>query len=166
MSPKPSLEPSGEPSGGCAGDFIAPADGLIFENLEDFDTGEPRRSPPAAGPLPEFVPPEYWPAIAGLQGYRYRADSDLAFVEVLESTCAEHGVTPSDVVQAFSKYYAARPFVKGWSDPVKSLQGTLLTQISKLTLNGRPPPAQTAHQRRIEAEKMIPIRPFKRAGDA
>ena len=117
MSPKPSLEPSGEPSGGCAGDFIAPANGPISENLEDFDTGEPRCSPRAAGPVPEFVPPEYWPEIAGLQGYRYRADSDAAFVEVLESTCAEHGVTPWDVVQAFSEYYAARPLRKGLVRP-------------------------------------------------
>ena len=94
-----------------------------------------------------------------LEGYAKRNYSN--FVATLEATCTAQGVSPGAVVAAFSDYYAGNRFRHGWSDPVAALRRTLPVQISKLTGGNKSPPYQTAHERRIAAEKAIPIRPIK-----
>ena len=157
---EPSLEPSREPSVGTGVDFIDTGDGHTASiSSAEVDADEPQDSPPPAGaPAEKFCPPGYWSAISTLEGYVRR--DHTRFIGILENTCADHGVTPAEVVQAFADFYTANRFVYGWSDPVASLRRTLVRQIAKLRPQGRPPP-RTPHERRIAAEKEIPIRPIE-----
>ena len=118
----------------------------------------PQDNPPPAAAVEKFSPPAYWSAMSALEGYVRR--DHTRFVGILENTCADHGVTPAEVVQAFAEFYSAHRFLYGWSDPVAALRRTLVRQIAKLRPQGRPPP-RTPHERRIAAEKQIPIRPVE-----
>ena len=112
----------------------------------------------AAGQSKKFKPPDYWQPMTGLAGYVRRDDTKA--VEILEKTCAEAGVSPAAVVSSFAGYYRLNRFTHGWSDPVKVLRNTMVREIRKVLGETRSTPRfQTTHQRRIEAEKEIPIRP-------
>ena len=107
----------------------------------------------------KFKQPDYWRPLTTLEGYAQRDHSK--FVATLEATCAAQGVNPGDVVVGFAEYYAGNRFRHGWSDPVAALRRTLTVQIAKLLGTSRSPPHQTPHERRIAAEKAIPIRPIE-----
>ena len=112
----------------------------------------------ARGQSKKFKPPDYWQPMTGLAGYVRRDDTKA--VEILEKTCAEAGVGPAAVVSSFADYYRLHRFIHGWSDPVKTLRHTMVREIRKILGETRSTPKfQTTHQRRIEAEKEIPIRP-------
>ena len=167
---EPSLEPSGEPSVVGPVDVhidatsgLAPQSGKFGETSASASTApeSPEDSPPPAPSSPKaqrFRPPDYWGPLTLLEGYARRDYSN--FVTALEATCAAQGVSPGAVVAAFSDYYAGNRFRHGWSDPVATLRRTLPVQISKLAGGNKSPPYQTAHERRIAAEKAIPIRPI------
>ena len=166
---EPPLEPSGEPSVVGPVDVhidatsgLAPQSGKFGETSASASPApeSPEDSPPPA-PSPKaqrFRPPDYWGPLTVLEGYARRDYSN--FVTTLEATCAAQGVGPGAVVAAFSDYYAGNRFRHGWSDPVAALRRTLPVQISKLAGGNKSPPYQTAHERRIAAEKAIPIRPI------
>ena len=168
---EPSIEPSGEPSVVGPVDVhidatsdLAPQSGKFGETSASASPApeSPEESPPPAPSSPKaqrFRPPDYWGPLTVLEGYARRDYSN--FVTTLEATCAAQGVSPGAVVAAFSDYYAGNRFRHGWSDPVAALRRTLPVQISKLTGGNKSPPYQTAHERRIAAEKAIPIRPIK-----
>ena len=167
---EPSIEPSGEPSVVGPVDVhidatsdLAPQSRKFGETCASASTApeSPEDSPPPAPSSPKaqrFRPPDYWGPLTVLEGYARRDYSN--FVTALEATCAAQGVSPGAVVAAFSDYYAGNRFRHGWSDPVATLRRTLPVQISKLTGGNKSPPYQTAHERRIAAEKAIPIRPI------
>ena len=155
---EPSLEPSGEPSVGTVVDFIDTGDGhtASISSAEVDGDGLQDSPPPASAAAEKFSPPGYWSVISALDGYVRR--DHTRFVRILEATCADHGVSPVEVVQAFADFYSANRFVYGWSDPAAALRRTLVRQIANLRPQGRPPPRRTPHERRIAAEKEIPIR--------
>ena len=167
---EPSIEPSGEPSVVGPVDVhidatsdLAPLSRKFGETCASASTApeSPEESPPPAPSPPKaqrFRPPDYWGPLTLLEGYARRDYSN--FVATLEATCTAQGVSPGAVVAAFSDYYAGNRFRHGWSDPVAALRRTLPVQISKLTGGNKSPPYQTAHERRIAAEKAIPIRPI------
>ena len=167
---EPPLEPSGEPSVVGPVDVhidatsgLAPQSGKFGETCASASTApeSPEESPPPAPSSPKaqrFRPPDYWGPLTVLEGYARRDYSN--FVATLEATCTAQGVSPGAVVAAFSDYYAGNRFRHGWSDPVAALRRTLPVQISKLTGGNKSPPYQSAHERRIAAEKAIPIRPI------
>ena len=128
------LEPSRtvlEPSGG-GGNGLAPA------------------SPPISksGQLPA-----YWAAMTQLAGYG-RTEPDKT-VRLLEDKAAARGVDPAMVVSAFVEFYPDNYQRLRWRDPVLALRNTVDIQIDKLR---GPPTRATAHQKRLDAEKSIPLR--------
>ena len=128
------LEPSRtvlEPSGG-GGNGLAPA------------------SPPISksGQLPA-----YWAAMTQLAGYGRTEPGKT--VRLLEDKAAARGVDPAMVVSAFVEFYPDNYQRLRWRDPVLALRNTVDIQIDKLR---GPPTRATAHQRRLDAEKSIPLR--------
>lgn len=169
-------EPSGDPGDGPdllsakSGDGSAPAPeveaGDSAENsaagessggVSESSEGGPEKGADVAS-KPKFGPPDYWTPMMALDGYAPNRNHGR-FVKILEETCASQGVSPAEVVAKFAEYYAANRFRHGWSDPVASLRRTLPKQISVI-LKGRANGSQgrSLHERRIEAEKRIPIR--------
>ena len=148
------------------GNGVGDGDGITVSKdpaLENPPEPEPLAAPipsaTASNPYPKvFKPPDYWSPLTTLEGYARRDHS--RFVATLEATCAAQGVSPGDVVTTFAEYYAGNRFRHGWSDPVAALRRTLSLQIAKLHGRNKSPPYQTAHERRIAAEKAIPIRPI------
>ena len=128
------LEPSRtvrEPSGG-GGNGLAPA------------------TPPVSktGQLPA-----YWAAMTQLAGYGRTEPGKT--IRLLEDKAAARGVDPAMVVSAFVEFYPDNYQRLRWRDPVLALRNTVDIQIDKLR---GPPTRATAHQRRLDAEKSIPLR--------
>jgi len=141
ISPKPSIEPSGDPTS--------------FSDVKD--VAAPDKIGPANSRSKEtFKPPNWFEPLTKLQGYRQINHS--RFVSVLEQTCQEAKVGPAAVVDSFVDYYRLNRFKHGWSDPVKALRNTMAKEIAKLKGTNRSSP-HSLHQRRIAAEKHLsPLR--------
>ena len=120
-------------------------------------TESPSTSPQKS--KPPFEPPAWWEPLTKLDGYVARDHS--RFVSVLEQTCGAQGVQPAAVVKGFADYYSGNRFRHGWRDPVAALRRTLEIEIKKL-LQDKPATPRSLHQRRIDAEKRVPIRQIER----
>ena len=165
---EPSSEPSGEPSVGAEAISSASASDSPEgwdSSTEPVPDGGPQEAEEKSGlgaeppaPRSKFEPPDYWAPLLELEDYVRR--DHTKFAEVLEKTCEAQEVDPAQIVANFAKYYAGNKYRHGWSDPVATLRKTLRIEISKVK-NERSPP-RSPHQRRIAAEKKVPIREIRR----